>query len=173
MADVHGLRGFHVTETNWPLRGTGNHSPLAGPYTPRSYVESPLHVDEATYAAYMIRYALIALCSGMTERVWWWRLAARGYGLVDDLDDMRPRPAWHALVQFHRTAGRDRFISREEREGVIWWHFDRCVIVYALEPASVTVPADCAAVVDLTGKPLAAKPGASLSITGAPVYFLR
>ena len=173
MADVHGLRGFYVTETNWPLRGTGNHSPLAGPYTPRSYVESPLHVDEATYAAYMVRYALIALCSGMTERVWWWRLAARGYGLVDDIGGFHPRPAWHALVQFHRTTGQDRFLRREERAGAIWWHFDNCAVVYALKPASVTVPADCPRVVDLVGNPIVTRAGAALPVSGEPVYFLR
>ena len=173
VAEAHGITGgFYVTETNWPVRGTGDYSPLAGAYTPRDYVESPLHVDEATYAAFMVRYALIALCSGMTARVWWWRLAARGYGLVDDIDGFRPRPAWAALVQFHQTAGQDRFLRREERAGASWWYFANCTVVYAPSPATIVVPADVKSVVDLQGNPLARTAGQSLVVTGAPVYLL-
>jgi hypothetical protein len=172
MAEVHGCGGFYITETNWPLRGTGEYSPLAGAYTPRHYVESPLHVDEKDYAAFMVRYALIALCSGMTERVWWWRLAARGYGLADDVGGLRPRPAWAAMVHFHRLAGSAVFSRREERDGALWWHFDQCTIVYALAPVSVTVPAGCVQVTDLTGLPLSVAPGQPLPLTGSPVYFL-
>ena len=173
MAEVHGRRGFYVTETNWPLQGTGEYSPLAGAYTPRGYAESPLHVDEETYAAFMIRYALISLASGMVERVWWWRLAARGYGLVDDVGDFRPRPAWAALVQFHRAVGRERFLRREERAGAVWWHFEKCTVVHALAPTVVVMPEDGVAATDLQGRPLTVAPGQPLALAGAPVYFLR
>ncbi len=173
-AEAHGITGgFHVTEVNWPLRGMGDHSPLAGAYRPRDYVESPLHVDEEQAAAFLVRYALIALCSGMTERVWWWNLSAHGFGLSDGLDGCRPRLAWHALVQFHRTAGRSCFRSREERDGAIWFHFDRLTVAYALAPASVTVPEDCTAVHDVQGNELPVKKGGVLALTGNPVYFSR
>jgi hypothetical protein len=173
MAEVHGLKGFYVTETNWPLRGTGEHSPLAGAYTPSNYVESPLHVDEDTYAAYMVRYALIALGSGMTERVWWWRLAARGYGLADDVGGIHPRPAWQALIQFHRTLGNARFLRREQREGAFWWHFEKHTVAYALTPTTITVPGDCSAVHDLVGAPISAGRGSPLVLDGRPMYFSR
>ncbi len=173
MAEVHGLKGFYVTETNWPLRGTGDYSPLAGAYTPRHYVESPLHVDEETYAAYMIRYALIALGSGMTERVWWWRLASRGFGLADDVGGLRPRPAWRALVFFHHTLGAAHFLRREEREGAFWFHFDQATIVYALKPTTITVPPDVTAVYDQEGNALLARVGQPLQIAGEPIYLSR
>jgi hypothetical protein len=170
MAESHGLHGFYVTETNWPLTGAGEHSPLAGAYTPKHYVESALHVDESTYAAYMVRYALIALCSGMTERVWWWRMAARGYGLMDDVGGLTPRVAWRALVQYHKTIGRDRFLRREEREGALWWHFEKHIVAYALAPTSVIVPAGCTCF-DMEGRPIAT--AGSLALSGSPVYFTR
>ncbi len=172
MAETHGQRGFYITETNWPLSGTGDFSPLAG-YTSKHYVESPLHVDETTYAEYMVRYALISLCSGMTERVWWWRLGARGYGLADDIGGLRPRAAWAAVVEFHRLVGSNNFKQREEREGAVWWHFDRCSIVYALSPTMVTIPTDCIRVTDITGLPLPLTAGQPIPVTGSPIYFQR
>ncbi len=47
----------------------------------------------------MARYLLLTLASGHVSRVYWWRLAARGFGLVDDTDPAawRPRPAFLAL----------------------------------------------------------------------------
>ncbi len=174
VAEAHGSKaGFYVTETNWPLRGTGEYSPLAGAYTPRDYVESPLHVDEATAAAYLIRYALIALCSGMTERVWWWNLTAHGFGLADELAANRPRPAWRALVHFHRTVGTSTFRSRETRDGALWFHFDQATVVYALAPTTITLPAACTAVHDLEGHALAVRPGEPMKIEGQPVYLAR
>ena len=53
----------------------------------------------------MIRYLLIALCSGMVERVYWRRLVARGFGLIDDVEPgtWRPRPAFtlHFRMNIH------------------------------------------------------------------------
>ncbi|HLP03372.1 MAG TPA: lipopolysaccharide kinase InaA family protein [Opitutaceae bacterium] len=174
VAEAHGIKGgFYVSETNWPLRGTGEYSPLAGAYTPRDYVESPLHVDEATAAAYLIRYALIALCSGMTERVWWWNLTTHGFGLADELAACRPRPAWRALVHFHRTVGTSTFRSREQRDGARWFHFDHATVVYALAPTTITLPADVTAVHDLEGHALPVRPGEPLKLEGQPVYLSR
>ena len=52
-----------------------------------------------TYCSYMARYLLLALASGHVTRVHWFRLAARGFGLVDDTDPSarRPRPAYRTL----------------------------------------------------------------------------
>ncbi|WP_111641555.1 lipopolysaccharide kinase InaA family protein [Marinimicrobium alkaliphilum] len=172
VADVYGRKGFYVTEINWPLQNTGEYSPLAGSYIPRDQTESDLHVDEATSAAYMVRFALIALCSGSTEKIWWWRLAHHGFGLVDDLNGWRPRPGWQALVQFHRVLASDRFIGREEREGVIWWRFEHCQVVYALTPGQCRVPSGCTRVEGMTGTTIAAAPGELLTVAGEPLYFI-
>ena len=48
----------------------------------------------------MLRYLAITLCSGHVEQVYWWRLSAHGYGLVDDRDNFRLRPAFYALKFF-------------------------------------------------------------------------
>jgi hypothetical protein len=47
----------------------------------------------------MLRYLLLTIASGHVSRVYWWRLAARGFGLVDDTDPAawRARPAFFAL----------------------------------------------------------------------------
>lgn len=73
-------------------------------------------VSEDDYADYMVRYLLIALCSGIVERVFWWRLAAYGYGLVDDSNEeqWRERPAYKMLKQFLAWVGDATFVKRME-----------------------------------------------------------
>ena len=77
-----------ITETNWPLR-TGPHSPAG----------RGVAVDEEAQADYLARYMVLALATSAVERVYWWQLAARGYGLLDVLPDgtLRPRPAFRAF----------------------------------------------------------------------------
>jgi hypothetical protein len=173
IAETYGAKGFYITETNWPLKETGDYSPLAGAYMANDAPESPLHVDEVTSAAYMVRLALIALCSGATEKVWWWRLAHHGFGLVDDLDGMRIRPGWKALVHFHRVIAGDCFVGREDVNGVIWWHFRHCSLAYSLTPARSMVPAGYRQILDMCGNPLSADPDGQLSVAGEPIYFIR
>ncbi len=84
-----------VTEFNWPLR-EGPHSPAG----------RDVAVDEDAQASYLVRYALEALGSGLTERVYWWQLAAAGYGLLDPRGaGLRRRPAYLALRQLQRELG--------------------------------------------------------------------
>ncbi len=68
-------------------------------------------VDEETQADYLARYYLLALASGMVERVYWWQLVAKGYGLVDPTG-LRRRPAFHALATLARTLEGCRFERR-------------------------------------------------------------
>ncbi|WP_127555554.1 lipopolysaccharide kinase InaA family protein [Saccharospirillum alexandrii] len=171
LADTYGKAGFYITEVNWPLHNTGDYSPLAGAYRPQGKPESPLHVSEQESAAYMIRYALIALCSGTTERIWWWRLSHPGFGLIDDLNGWRERPGWPALVHFHSLMAGETFRGREEKQGAIWWHFDGVSLVYSLSGSQLTLGSDTARVTDLTGHPLAAKAGDTLTLTGSPIYL--
>ena len=88
-----GRRASWVTEVNWPLR-EGPHSPAG-----RSVA-----VDEETQADYLARYYLLALGTGLVERVYWWQLAARGYGLAEPGADgtLRRRPSFRALATLER-----------------------------------------------------------------------
>jgi hypothetical protein len=77
-----------ITEMNWPLR-EGPHSPAG----------RRVSVDEDTQADYLARYYLLVLATGLVERVFWWQLVARGYGLVDPGEgpQARRRPSFLAL----------------------------------------------------------------------------
>jgi len=105
-----------VSEVNWPVKHTGIWSPIGCPYeTPKWRREQPGETDE-DYANYMLRYLAITLCSGHVDQVFWWRLSAHGYGLVDDLNHFVPRPAFHALAHFLKLVGQATFRKK--------WHTD-------------------------------------------------
>lgn len=81
-------RGLWITETNWPLKGTGKYSPASG---------KP-NVTEDQQASFLVRYYVLCLASGLVERIFWWQLAAPGYGLVDTRKgEWRRRPSFFAL----------------------------------------------------------------------------
>ncbi len=88
VTETEGRRRSWVTEVNWPL--------WEGPHSPAG---KSVSVDEQTQSHYLSRYYLLALASGMTERVYWWQMIARGYGLVDREEGgaLRRRPSFHAL----------------------------------------------------------------------------
>jgi tRNA A-37 threonylcarbamoyl transferase component Bud32 len=77
-----------ITEMNWPL--------WEGPHSPAG---RDVSVDEETQASYLARYYLLVLATGLVERVFWWQLVARGYGLVDpgEAPRARRRPSFQAL----------------------------------------------------------------------------
>jgi len=107
---------FVVSEVNWPVEGTGVYSPVGSPYVSPGERLSDPSVSEDDYADFMLRYLLIALCSGFVERVYWWRLAAYGYGIVDDSDEdqLRERVAYKMLKVFLDWVGDARFVKRLE-----------------------------------------------------------
>lgn len=109
-----------VSEVNWPVKYTGIWSPIGCPYTtPKWRREEPGETEE-DYANYMLRYLVIALCSGYVDQVFWWRLSAHGYGLVDDLDNFRQRPAFKALQIFTQLLGRADFICKLPSDGSVY-----------------------------------------------------
>lgn len=125
-----------VSEFNWPLEGTGVFSPVGAPYVSPGIRKGDPSVSETMAAAYLLRYVLMAIGSGLVERVFWWRLAAYGYGLVDDSDDRhwRERPACKALrflLERFRSAS---FVSREEVQAVT--PEGSSGVVYGFEDAS-------------------------------------
>jgi hypothetical protein len=89
-----GSRRHWITEVNWPL-AEGPHSPAG----------RRVAVDERRQADYLTRFYLLALGSGYVERVFWWQLVARGYGLIDPgaEGDLRRRPAYDALAGLERA----------------------------------------------------------------------
>ncbi|WP_167855894.1 lipopolysaccharide kinase InaA family protein [Natronospirillum operosum] len=174
VADAWGKRGFYVTEINWPLKDTGLYSPIAGTYMRPDLKESELHVDEHTSAAYMIRFALIAACSGAVETTYWWRLAHHGFGLVDDLNGWRERPGWKALVQFHKHLSGLQFTHREEKQGAIWWHFEgpqrSVTLVHGLKAAEIDPPEGVERMEDQYGTTVEVS-GNRLAIDGSVTYL--
>lgn len=104
-----------VSEVNWPLLNTGPWSPVGLLFPNSGPWESPPSVSEDDYAKFMIRYWLLSVASGHVSRLYWWRLSARGYGLIDDTgtpDKWRPRPAFYALKQWIRALSDARFERR-------------------------------------------------------------
>jgi hypothetical protein len=88
-----------ITEVNWPL-AEGPHSPAG----------RAVAVDEPTQADYLVRFYLAALGTGHAERVFWWQLVARGYGLIDAGPEgaLRRRPAFAALATLERELAGSR-----------------------------------------------------------------
>jgi hypothetical protein len=82
------------------------------------------------------------------DRVYWWRLVSRGFGLVDDsnANDWRERPAYHMLSHFLNVLGNSTFEDAElppragNRHGRYRFAFRRpdgeaVVLTYAHGPA--------------------------------------
>jgi tRNA A-37 threonylcarbamoyl transferase component Bud32 len=169
-----------ITEVNWPL--------WEGPHSPAGRTVA---VSEETQADYLVRYFLLTLGTGLVERVFWWQLVARGYGLVDPSDPAGPRrrasftafatllrelagcrleellpapPAAH-LYRFRRPAA--AAAGGEANEGddvVVGWSATE-----ARTPARLPRPA--ARAVSRDGTPLAAPPGRDVELLPSPVYY--
>jgi len=137
-----------VTEVNWPIVGTAPYCPVSSPWVMPGQGSGKTAVDEDAYADFMLRYLVLAAASGFVERVYWWRLASHGFGLVDDLDAAAPRlrPAYSMLATFLAFAGEATFLRAElpprsgERHGRHRFDFrrgdgERVAFVYANGPA--------------------------------------
>jgi hypothetical protein len=97
-------RDCWITEFNWPIQGTGNYSPAPGRPS----------VTEEAQANYLVRYFVIGAASGLVERMYWWQLAAPGYGLIDSREaDWRRRPGYFALQTLVRRVEGSRFEGKE------------------------------------------------------------
>ncbi|MDA0991873.1 MAG: hypothetical protein O3A51_14125, partial [Verrucomicrobia bacterium] len=165
---------FTISEVNWPLLGTGVYSPVGSPYvSPGERFNDP-SVDEDDYADYMIRFLCITLCSGMVDRVYWWRLVARGFGLVDDTDVecLRRRPAFQMLKTFIQQVGRSTFQCKRNEPnepGVVCYRFnneDGAGVDLLYAPAT-TVSIRVARGCDAFGNKLLAT---AVSLCGRPIY---
>jgi hypothetical protein len=172
---------FVVSEVNWPIAGTGVYSPVGSPYvSPGPRFNDP-SVSEDEYADYMIRYLLITICSGMVERVYWWRLVAHGFGLVDDIDpaQWRERPAFKMLKIFLQWVTNSTFESRIELsgDGAVAFMFrrengSRFLIAYTSGGAcNVTFSMPIRDVVGGDGTAMEKGAGGDVQLSGRPVYM--
>jgi tRNA A-37 threonylcarbamoyl transferase component Bud32 len=165
-----------VSEVNWPLADTGVYSPVCSPYLyPGQRVGAP-NVSEDDYARYLVRYLLQAACSGLVERVYWWRLASRGFGLVDEgATPWRERPAYRAWMRLLDVLNGATF-ERNARAGAgAFLHVfrrpdgERLAVGYAWTPAGGPAHGlSCARAESMTGKPLERVPE---RLSADPVYF--
>jgi len=157
-----------ITEMNWPL--------WEGPHSPAGRSVS---VDEDTQADYLVRYYLLALGTGLVERVFWWQLVARGYGLVDpgEGQQARCRPSFRALrTMLQELAGSRleevlpapppgrmyRFRTAEGEDVVAGWSPER---------RQGKLPRPAARVVGRDGGALPATAGVEVELGPAPAYF--
>jgi hypothetical protein len=89
---------IYLTEFNWPLKGSGKHSP-AGEH---------VQTDEVDQARFLVLYDLTAAATGQVASTFWWQLVARGYGLLDEDDAWTERRAYRAFKHLlARTRGRE------------------------------------------------------------------
>jgi Lipopolysaccharide kinase (Kdo/WaaP) family len=167
-----------ITEVNWPL--------WEGPHAPAGRAVA---VDEETQADYLVRYYLLTLGTGLIERVFWWQLAARGYGLVDPAERSRPRcrPSFHALrvlvaqlagARFQGplpTPGSLRLYLFRRPDGsdlvVGWSHGGTGALTAGSAGTAATLPRPAARVFGRDGAPLPTPPGATVHLTPSPAYF--
>jgi hypothetical protein len=158
-----------ITEVNWPL-AEGPHSPAG----------RRVAVDEERQADYLARFYLMALGSGLVERVFWWQLVAKGYGLVDPgPEGLRRRPAFDALAAFTRAlpagavchgalaapppARLLRFVLADGGELVAGWSAGGAI--------EVELPAPPRAIVERDGREAPAGAGRRVALGSATRYF--
>ncbi len=112
-----------VTEVNWPL--------WEGPHSPAGRSVS---VEEPAQADFLARYYLLALTTGLVERVYWWQLVARGYGLIAPADagcpesrrSLRRRASFEALATLERELRGSQLLEKlEGPPGAYLFHFRR------------------------------------------------
>lgn len=158
-----------ITEVNWPLR--------EGPHSPAGKTVS---VDEEAYADYLVRYFIMTLATGAVERVYWWRLIARGYGLVAPQPDgsLRRRPGWHALQTLIRELGGSTFRGvLDGPAGVRLYLFERAAdsVVVAWSPEagrSAELPSPAIGVLDRDGNAAPTPAGTTIRVGPSPVYYV-
>jgi tRNA A-37 threonylcarbamoyl transferase component Bud32 len=163
-----------ITEVNWPL--------WEGPHSPAG---KSVSVDEESQADYLVRYYLLTLGTGLVERVFWWQLVARGYGLIDPSDPNDPavprrRPAFFALKTLLRELDgcrRERVLPAAEPARL--WLFRRpdgtaVAVGWSAAPSSAraVLPGPAVAVTGRGGEELPVPLGMEVELFPAVRYFL-
>lgn len=159
-----------VTEVNWPL--------WEGPHSPAGRTVS---VDEETQANYLTRYYLLMLASGMIERVYWWRLIARGYGLVEPSPsgELRLRASHRALKALESQLGAGTFtrllVASEEARLMLFEdpHGHEIAVGWSLdEPVKIELPRPAGKAYDRDGDEILLEKGREkVEVSASPTYF--
>jgi hypothetical protein len=157
-----------ITEFNWPLR-EGPHSPAG----------RDVSVDEEAHADYMVRYFLLTLGTGLVERVFFWQLVARGYGLVAPRSsgELRRRPAYQALRAMIAQLRGSTFLGPLECDrGCRLYLFERdgeeLVVGWSVgEPVMARLPRPVRSALDRDGGPLTVGSGDEIRLQPSPVYL--
>lgn len=156
-----------ITEVNWPLAGTGRYSPASG---------RP-NVSEEDQADFLVRYHVLCLAGGCVDRVYWWQLAAPGYGLVDNrARSWRRRPAFHAYRTMVRELEGAEFLGRADSPWAEVFRFRRGADDFAVcwtpgPPREYAFDRDIRSVMGRDGRPVGRRrAGSRLRLQGSPVY---
>jgi hypothetical protein len=158
-----------ITEVNWPLR--------EGPHSPAGRAVS---VDEEQQADYLTRYYLLALGTGLVERVYWWQLAARGYGLMapDESGELRRRPSFRALQTLTRHLEGSTFLgplpTAEPVRLYLFRQPDGSELVVGWTTsgrASTALPSAVRRLVSRDGEELSFSSRAEVEVDGSPRYI--
>lgn len=161
-----------ISEVNWPVKYTGIWSPVICPYITPKWRRLEPGEPEDIYAHYLLRYLMISLCSGHIEQVFWWRLSAHGYGLVDDLNNFRKRPAFIALQFLLSLLGEARFEKKSTSRSTEWIlefskDSQRYLMAWTTGKESVQFEQDFLQAWDYLGNSIT-----DIKLSGAPVYLL-
>lgn len=161
-----GRKELWVTEMNWPLKGTGKFSPASG---------KP-NVSESDQADYLVRYYVLCLASGFIRRIYWWQLAAPGYGLIDIRDGLwRKRPSYLAMKELTRHLQNSRFIRKLPHPGAHLFLFvkegEPFLIAWTLRPpVHIRFFVKPASIKSLIGEPVPVQ-RKSIALDGSPKYI--
>lgn len=158
-----------ITEVNWPL--------WEGPHSPAG---KTVAVDEGTQADFLVRYYILALATGAVERIYWWRMIARGYGLVAPEPDgsLRRRPSWYAMKTLVTELSGATFSGSLPSPADVWlYRFDRAadVVVVAWSLAggrSAQLPAPVERATSRGGEQLRPPSGVTIAVGPSPVYYV-
>jgi hypothetical protein len=166
-----------ITEVNWPL--------WEGPHSPAG---KGVSVDEDTQASYLVRFYLLTLGTGLVERVFWWQMVARGYGLVEPPTQERPsfrrRPSYRAFAHLLRRLEGALFLGplAAPREARLY-HFQvrgegsaeggGLVVGWAMgQRAGGRLPRPAQRAWSRDGEDLPAPAGPEVELLASPRYFL-
>lgn len=158
-----------ITEVNWPL--------WEGPHSPAGRKVS---VDEDAQASYLARYYLLALGTGAVERVYWWQLVARGYGLSYEEGDgsLRRRRSFQSFVTLRRLLEESVFLGPVATPPpACLYRFrtpagEEWIAAWAADDAArqARLPRPTLEAIDRDGQRLEIT-GRDVPITGSPRYF--
>lgn len=153
-----------ITEMNWPLKTPGEYSPVT---VKQGY-------SEEQCANFLVRYYLLALSTGYCDRVYWWQLAAHGYGLIDNLDNRwRIRPAYSALKHLIRRLRNATFLGLSVDDDLYSFKFSDAQahtwqILWSPNSSIPTYLEDVALLLDRDGREIPVT--RSIAVSPSPLY---